>query len=165
MSYLKYETPLGTMMAKANDKGIMRLEFIDEEEELLSISDVCQFDENYNANPHLAKLGIELNAYFSGELKKFTVPMILQGTAFQMEVWKALKKIPYGSVASYGEISHQIKNPKAVRAVGAANGANNIAIVIPCHRVIGASGKMTGYAYGIWRKEWLLEHEKKNLSK
>ena len=165
MSYLKYETPLGTMMAKANDKGILRLEFIDEEEELLSIGDVCQFDENYAENPHLAKLGIELSAYFSGELKKFTVPLTLQGTAFQMEVWKALKKIPYGTVASYGDISHQIKNPRAVRAVGAANGANNIAIVIPCHRVIGSSGKMTGYAYGIWRKEWLLEHEKKHFSK
>lgn len=163
MSYLKYESPLGTILAKATDKGIHRLEFIDDEEELKSISDVPTYEDGCCINPHLTLLGKELGAYFIGELKNFTVPVVLIGTDFQVQVWETLKKIPYGQVVSYREISHQIKNPNAVRAVGAANGANKIALVIPCHRVIGASGKLTGYAYGLWRKEWLIEHEKKHL--
>ena len=101
-----------------------------------------------------------LEAYFAGDLTAIdALPVATKGTVFQRQVWAALRTIPAGTTISYGELSHRIGNPKAVRAVGLANGANPIAIVVPCHRVIGANGSLTGYAGGIERKQWLLEHE------
>jgi len=101
----------------------------------------------------------EIEEYFTGKRQQFEVPLDLQGTPFQRAVWKELLKIPYGGTVSYGEIARAIGNPKAVRAVGGANHRNPAAIVVPCHRVIGSDGSMTGYGSGIWRKEWLLKHE------
>jgi O-6-methylguanine DNA methyltransferase len=101
----------------------------------------------------------ELDAYFDGNLRQFTVPLQAPGTVFQESVWTALQKIPYGEVRSYGNIAAGIGKTTAVRAVGRANGDNRIAIIIPCHRVVGAAGELTGYGGGLWRKEYLLAME------
>jgi methylated-DNA-[protein]-cysteine S-methyltransferase len=106
----------------------------------------------------------QLEAYFEGELRSFDAPLGPLGTPFQRAVWAELTTIPYGAVASYGEIARRVGKPAASRAVGAANRSNPIAIVVPCHRVIGASGALTGYAGGMWRKEWLLKHEGYSLA-
>ncbi|TGD75301.1 methylated-DNA--[protein]-cysteine S-methyltransferase [Mangrovimicrobium sediminis] len=101
----------------------------------------------------------QLQAYFGGELKEFDLPLDLAGTGFQCEVWAALQAIPFGVTASYAELAERVGRPRAVRAVGQANGRNPLAIVVPCHRVIGADGSLTGYAGGVARKQWLLRHE------
>ncbi len=101
----------------------------------------------------------ELERYFSGDLHRFTVPLAPRGTAFQLRVWAALLAIPFGETRSYGEIAAEIGRPKAVRAVGQANGHNPISLIIPCHRVIGQDGSLTGYGWGVDRKRWLLAHE------
>jgi methylated-DNA-[protein]-cysteine S-methyltransferase len=105
------------------------------------------------------RVASQLDAYFEGSLRSFDVPLAPSGTTFQRSVWDELTQIPYGEVASYGAIAARLGRPTASRAVGAANRTNPIAIVVPCHRVIGANGALTGYAGGMWRKEWLLKHE------
>jgi methylated-DNA-[protein]-cysteine S-methyltransferase len=107
----------------------------------------------------LAELERQLDAYFSGASKAFDLPLAPKGTPFQVEVWTALQTIPYGATCSYGDIAKQIGRADAVRAVGAANGQNPIPIVIPCHRVIGANGSLTGFGGGLPMKQWLLAHE------
>jgi methylated-DNA-[protein]-cysteine S-methyltransferase len=102
----------------------------------------------------------ELNEYFAGSLTKFSVPIALHGTDFQCQVWRALRSIPFGETASYGEIAKRLGRPKAVRAVGGANGQNPICIFVPCHRVIGASGALTGFGGGLERKRYLLALER-----
>lgn len=101
----------------------------------------------------------ELDAYFGGSLRSFTVALAPAGTDFQQRVWQQLTRIPYGTTRSYGEQAIQLGSPAATRAVARANGDNPIAIIVPCHRVIGANGKLTGYGGGLWRKQWLLDHE------
>jgi methylated-DNA-[protein]-cysteine S-methyltransferase len=107
----------------------------------------------------LSSVVAQLEAYFEGTLHGFDVPLGAEGTAFQRAVWDELTRIPYGTVASYGEVARRVGKPSAARAVGAANHNNPIAIIVPCHRVVGANGSLTGYAGGVWRKEWLLKHE------
>jgi methylated-DNA-[protein]-cysteine S-methyltransferase len=104
----------------------------------------------------------QLTAYFAGELRKFEVALAGEGSAFQKRVWQALLDIPFGETESYGQLARRIGNEKASRAVGLANGRNPISIIVPCHRVIGANGSLTGYGGGIERKRWLLEHEKRS---
>jgi len=104
----------------------------------------------------------QLDAYFAGELTTFDLEMNLMGTAFQQGVWRQLSAIPYGETISYGELAGRVGNPNASRAVGLANGRNPIAIIVPCHRVIGADGSLTGYGGGLERKTWLLDHEKQH---
>ena len=101
----------------------------------------------------------QVAAYFAGTRRVFDLPLVLHGTAFQRQVWAQLREVPYGHTASYGDVAIAIGRPNAVRAVGAANGQNPISIVVPCHRVIGRDGSLTGYGGGLWRKEWLLRHE------
>jgi len=103
----------------------------------------------------------ELDQYFAGRLTKFATPLAFNGTPFQNAVWRELTRIPYGETISYLDLANRIENPKAVRAVGMANGANPIAIIVPCHRVIGSSGALTGYGGGLDRKTWLIEHERR----
>jgi methylated-DNA-[protein]-cysteine S-methyltransferase len=112
------------------------------------------------AQPHLAQAARELGAYFAGTLQRFTVALDAQGTPFQQQVWQALLGIPAGALSSYGAIAGQIGRPAAARAVGAAVGRNPIAIIVPCHRVVGAGGALTGYAAGLPRKEALLKLER-----
>jgi len=112
--------------------------------------------------PAVVAAGVaQLDEYFKRQRQTFDLPLELPGTAFQQQVWRQLLTIPYGQTASYLEIAQAIGNPQAVRAVGAANGRNPISIIVPCHRVIGANGQLTGYGGGLWRKEWLLAHEKR----
>jgi methylated-DNA-[protein]-cysteine S-methyltransferase len=113
------------------------------------------------AEPLLQQCIAQLQEYFEGSRKVFDLPLRQQGTAFQLTVWKALTHIPYGRTISYMELAKRINNVKAIRAVGTSNGSNNIAIIVPCHRVIGSDGSLTGYGGGLWRKQWLLEHENK----
>ena len=101
----------------------------------------------------------ELDRYFAGRLRQFSTPVALNGTPFQNTVWQELLRTPYGETISYLQLAKRIRNPKAVRAVGLANGANPVAIIVPCHRVIGKDGSLTGYAYGLEMKRWLLSHE------
>lgn len=104
----------------------------------------------------------EMEAYFAGSLRAFTFPVEQPGTDFQQTVWQQLIAIPYGQTISYMQLAKRINNPKSIRAVGTTNGRNQLAIVVPCHRVIGSDGSLTGYAGGLWRKKWLLEHEMKH---
>ena len=143
-------SPLGLLRINASDKGITNILFIDDQPSHThsnTIIDQCKF---------------QLSQYFDRKSFSFSVPMDTSGTHFQQSVWQALINIPYGEVASYRDIANSIHNPKAVRAVGAANGKNPISIIVPCHRVIGSDGSLTGYAWGIERKKWLLEHEAKS---
>ncbi len=151
------------MIACANDQGICMLEFSDRKALPTELKDISKY---FNANiiqgenPHFKILEKELLEYFDGKRQDFTVSLSPVGTEFQKEVWKVLRGIPYGTTRSYQEQAHILGNPKAVRAVANANGLNKISIIIPCHRVIGSDGKLTGYGGGIWRKQKLLELEK-----
>ena len=102
----------------------------------------------------------QLEEYFKGRRRKFNIPLLLKGTDFQKAVWRQLQKIPFGRTASYGDVARAIGRPRAFRAVGNANNKNPIPLIIPCHRVIGSDGKLVGFGGGIWRKQWLLDHEK-----
>ena len=115
------------------------------------------------SNPFLREAAQQLRSYFAGELREFDLPLDLRGTDFQLRVWRKLQEIPYGETRSYGDIARAIRSAKAVRAVGAANGANPISIVVPCHRVIGSNGKLTGYGGGLPLKKRLLEMERGSL--
>lgn len=159
----RIETPLGTMIACANENGICMLEFSDRKALPTELKEISKhFDANIvqGENPHFKTLEKELEEYFEGKLKDFTVPLAPVGTDFQKKVWKILRTIPYGTTRSYQQQSDILGIPKAVRAVANANGLNKISIIIPCHRVIGTNGTLTGYGGGIWRKQKLLELEK-----
>lgn len=159
----RIETPLGTMIACANENGICMLEFSDRKALPTEFKDISKhFDANIvqGENPHFKTLEKELEEYFEGKLKDFTVPLAPVGTDFQKKVWEILRTIPYGTTRTYQQQADILGNPKAVRAVANANGLNKISIIIPCHRVIGSNGTLTGYGGGIWRKQKLLELEK-----
>lgn len=140
-------SPLGELTVHATNQGITAVTFDDdsgEDESRSSLTDAaCQ----------------QLHDYFEGRLQTFTLPLVATGTAFQQQVWQALAMLPYGQTVSYSAIARQLGNPNAVRAVGMANSKNPIAIIVPCHRVIGANGALTGYAGGLSRKAYLLKHE------
>ena len=112
---------------------------------------------------HIKNTIIQLDEYFEGKRSKFNIPLVLSGTVFQNAVWNALQQIPYGQTVSYKNIAQAIGNVKACRAVGMANNRNPLPIIIPCHRVIGQNGALVGYAGQIWRKEWLLKHERQYI--
>ena len=162
----RIETPLGTMIACADEKGICMLEFSDRKAlptELKEISKHFNANIIQGENPHFTTLEDELAEYFAGKRRDFSVPLSPVGTQFQKNVWEVLRQIPYGTTRSYQEQANILGNPKAVRAVANANGLNKISIIIPCHRVIGTNGTLTGYGGGIWRKQKLLELEKSIL--
>lgn len=143
------KTPIGTAELKADNNGLLSVKFID-----LDITDVS------SRVPRILKEPIkQLTAYFNGELKEFNLKLNLKGTKFQKKVWQLLLKIPYGKTLSYLELSRQFGDESAIRAVAHANAVNPLWVIIPCHRVIGSDGSLTGYAGGLWRKEWLLNHE------
>lgn len=161
----RLETSLGTMYACAVQEGICLLEFTDRR---MLETEFRDLGKKFNANivqghnPHFALLEEQLREYFEGSRKAFTVPLCTPGSEFQLKVWSALREIPYGETRSYKQQAEHIGSPEAVRAVAQANGMNKIAIIIPCHRVIGGSGELTGYGGGIWRKKKLLDMEKMN---
>lgn len=157
-------TPLGTMIACASEKGICLLEFSDRkmlERELQLISKRFNTSIVPSENSLFKQLRQQLDSYFEGTLKEFTVPLDWVGSDFQKEVWKVLLQIPYGKTSTYAIQAKRIGKPSSVRAVANANGMNMISILVPCHRVIGSDGSLTGYGGGLWRKKKLLELEAK----
>jgi AraC family transcriptional regulator, regulatory protein of adaptative response / methylated-DNA-[protein]-cysteine methyltransferase len=162
----RLETPLGPMIAGANSEGICLLEFSDRrmlESEFKHLAKRLNANLVLGNNRHFETLKIQLSEYFSGKRKKFDLPLHTPGSPFQQSVWEQLQTIPYGTTRSYKEQATAIEKPEAIRAVANANGMNRIAIVIPCHRVIGSDGKLTGYGGGLWRKKYLLDFERNNL--
>ncbi len=159
-------TPLGPMIAGATDEGVCLLEFAERrmlETQLRRLARQAKAGFVPGSNEMLSRLDQELRDYFEGRLREFRVPLVIGGTEFQRRVWELLRTIPYGETRTYGEQAAAIGQPRAVRAVGRANGDNRIAIVIPCHRVVGGDGRLTGYGGGLRRKRALLEHESKTL--
>jgi len=161
----RLETPLGTMFACAAEQGICLLEFTDRkmlETELKSLAKQLNANIIQGANKHFDLLRRQLDEYFEGKRKEFTIQLFTPGTEFQQSVWKVLQTIPYGSTYSYKQQAIALKKPDAFRAVANANGMNRISIIITCHRVIGEDGNLIGYGGGLWRKKWLLDLEKQN---
>jgi methylated-DNA-[protein]-cysteine S-methyltransferase len=154
--YTVYESPIQTLRLVSDGRSLTGLYMMSEKHLLTSQNDWVE-DDSVAPFPEAKQ---QLTAYFAGTLNEFELPLQMQGTLFQQRIWEALKTIPYGATMSYGELAQQIGQPKASRAVGLANGRNPISIVVPCHRVIGANGKLTGYGGGIERKQWLLNHER-----
>lgn len=155
-------TPLGPMLLGATDQGVCLLEFTDRpmlETQLKRLIQRLGCVYAPGANAPSRQLETELEAYFAGSLRRFATPLVTPGSDFQQRVWRALGEIPFGHTRSYAEQARVIDAPAAVRAVARANGDNRIAIVIPCHRVVGSDGSLTGYGGGLWRKRWLLHHE------
>jgi len=145
------ETPIGTAKIAGDENGINSISVLDEK--IPSTQDIPDC---------LVEAVKELDAYFKGNLKEFTLKLNPIGTEFQKRVWKALAEVNYGKTRSYMELTKELGDEKAIRAVAAANGKNPLWIVIPCHRIIGSDGSLTGYAGGLWRKQWLLNHEQEN---
>ncbi len=158
----RFSTPLGPMYVACTEQGICLLEFTDRrmlESEFADLQKRLQAQIIVSNHNHIRQCLIEIDQYFEGTRTQFEVALDTPGTAFQNTVWEALRKIPLGQTRSYQDLALFINNPKAVRAVARANGMNRISIIIPCHRVIGSDGALTGYGGGLARKEWLLRHE------
>ncbi|MFT6925020.1 MAG: methylated-DNA-[protein]-cysteine S-methyltransferase [Psychromonas sp.] len=151
--YAYFKSPIGMLTLQANAQGLLGVWF---ETQNSQPENLGRLDKQ---QPILLQTIVQLEEYFSGTREYFTLPTALTGTAFQLRVWAALATIPFGKTWCYQELANAIGNPKAVRAVGLANSKNPISIIIPCHRVIGKNGKLTGYAGGIERKQALLKHE------
>jgi len=157
------ESPLGPMLAIASDAGLELLEFVDRralETELRELKRVLRGAIVPGDHPVLRQTSEQLREYFAGTRRDFDIPLNQHGSAFQLAAWNALCEIPYGETRSYTEMARRVGSPGAVRAIGRVNGQNQIAIVVPCHRVIRADGSLCGYGGGRWRKQWLLDHER-----
>ncbi len=156
------ESPVGTLFVGGSTAGVHRVEFLDsphdEEHQAVRLSADAGLPARRDAEG-AADAVAQLREYFAGSRTQFELPLAPRGTAFQRQVWLALRPIPHGTTTSYGAIAASIGRPTASRAVGAANGQNPIAIVVPCHRVVGSTGALTGYGGGMERKRWLLDHE------
>lgn len=152
-SYCHFQSPVGWIQIVGTPSSIEAVIYCDEmpEHQSLFVPKTLQHCQQ------------QLEAYFQGELQEFDLPLSPKGTDFQQRVWKELVQIPLGRTSTYLRVSQQLGDRKAIRAVGTANGRNPISIIVPCHRVIGSDGSLTGYAGGLWRKRWLLEHEQKMI--
>ena len=168
LAVCQIETPIGTMVGASTIKGLALLEFgslLQVSPQLDLLAEKIDCDWQLFENDVFIKLRQELQDYFKGDLKRFAVPLVPYGNAFSLMVWNVLQKIPYGKTWTYKYQAEFIGNPLAIRAIASANGRNPIAIIIPCHRVIGSNGSLTGYAGGIERKRWLLRLESENSPK
>ena len=154
----RFETPLGIVTAGADDEGVCLLDFADGGRAEVLVRRL-HISVHAGINPHLVALQRELSEWFAGQRRGFTVPLHPVGTSFQMQAWAALREIPFGATHSYGKQARAMGCPRSVRAVGGANGANPVPILIPCHRVIAGDGSLGGYSGGLWRKRWLLDFE------
>ncbi len=155
ISWTHLDSPIGRLTIFADRQGITEIRFANNAAPLPT-ADVSVSGQN---NHYLTLTIAQLNAYFEGRLKVFDLPLSLRGTDFQRGVWAQLQKVAHGTTASYGEIARAMDKPKAARAVGMANNKNPIPIIIPCHRIIGRNGSLTGFAGGLDTKRWLLAHE------
>jgi AraC family transcriptional regulator of adaptative response/methylated-DNA-[protein]-cysteine methyltransferase len=162
INIVRFTTPIGPMFGCATQQGVCLIDFTDRRMLETEFKELCK---KLNAvilpgdNPHLEQARAELDEYFAGKRKQFTVSLDTPGTAFQKSVWEILKKIPYGETRTYKQQAIALGNPKAIRAVASANGHNRVGIIIPCHRVIGSDGSLVGYGGGLHRKQWLLNLE------
>ncbi len=156
-----YPSPIGILKISFTASEIRRIDFMDEVEDLDG-NNGCFF-ENKKVRDTYNLIYDQLNEYFTGNRKDFDLPIMYNGTDFQIKVWKYLSEIPYGEVKSYKEVAKAIGKPSSVRAVGQANSKNPLALIIPCHRVISSEGNISGYKGGKKRKKWLLEHERKYM--
>lgn len=145
-----FRSEIGPIEIVGNPDGILTITFAEE-----------AFKSERNLPVCMSECLRQLEGYFKGRRQKFNVPLVLKGTDFQKAVWRQLQKIPFGQIASYGDVARAIGRPQAFRAVGNANNKNRIPLIIPCHRVIGSDGRLVGFGSGIWRKQWLLDHEKR----
>jgi methylated-DNA-[protein]-cysteine S-methyltransferase len=143
-----HRTPVGIALIMADDTHIIKVSIRDD-----------AVEETSTEHPILIEAIKQLDEYFNGDRRDFDLPINQPGSDFQQQVWQELLRIPYGKTITYGRQSANMKNPLAIRAIAAANGKNNLWVIVPCHRVIGSNGSLTGYAGGLWRKQWLLEHE------
>jgi methylated-DNA-[protein]-cysteine S-methyltransferase len=155
--YTWIESPIGRLLLVADDDGLREIAFAEgRTAPVVHPSWTC-------GGAFLREPVHQFHAFFAGELRDFDLPLNPQGTAFQQRVWKLLREIPFGETISYGELARRTGNPAASRAVGLANGSNPISIVVPCHRVIGSNGKLTGYGGGLENKRWLIDFERSQL--
>lgn len=151
-NYVAYtKSPIGLIKLTATHNAVTSILFVFPDTEM----------EEENTNDVLENCKQQLREYFSGKRKEFDIPIYQDGTEFQRRVWSELLKIPYGKTISYHQLAERLGDVKSIRAVGSANGKNKLSIIVPCHRVIGSDGSLTGYAGGLWRKKWLLDHEAK----
>lgn len=146
-----YSSPVGTLAITTKNNQLVRIDFIETKE-------IEKIENDFEKQIHL-----QLDEYFSGKRRTFSLPFSLSGTEFQKHAWAALTKIPYGETRSYAQQAGMVHKPRAARAIGNANNKNPLPIIIPCHRVIGANGSLAGYGGGVWKKVWLLSHEQKYL--
>jgi O-6-methylguanine DNA methyltransferase len=160
--YEVIHTPVGRLFVGASDEGLHLIKFLDQRDskgELIADLEVAAGETALRGGTAIEEPVRQLGEYFAGKLHSFDLPLAPKGTEFQLSVWQALRAIPSGVTTNYGAIASAIGKPTASRAVGAANGRNPISIVVPCHRVIGSNGTLTGYGGGLDRKAWLLNHE------
>ncbi|AXE29723.1 XRE family transcriptional regulator [Chromobacterium phragmitis] len=161
----RFTTPLGPMFVCASERGICLMEFVDRkmlETELSDLQRLLRARILAGENRHTRQAERQVGEYFAGTRSRFTLALDTPGSEFQQSVWQALQTIPYGGTASYAGQAERLGRPEAARAVARANGANRVAIVVPCHRVLGKDGSLTGYGGGLARKQWLLEHERRH---
>ena len=158
MGQIIYHSPIGALCIESADG--LELDSISFVEDLESAKDTT-----VTLSPLFRKVVKQLDTYFKGKLQAFNIPLHMDSTPFALNVWRALQEIPYGTTISYGELAERVDDPKATRAVGFANSNNPFAIIIPCHRVIGAQGQLVGYRWGLERKRWLLKHEQRYSGK
>ncbi|HVV55369.1 MAG TPA: methylated-DNA--[protein]-cysteine S-methyltransferase [Mucilaginibacter sp.] len=152
MTVIYHQTPIGIARIREEEGFISSVKLMD-----------LKADDEEASTPLLLDAANQLDEYFAGKRMVFDLPIKQPGSAFQQEVWQCLLEIPYGKTISYLQQSKMMNNPLAIRAIASANGQNHLAIVVPCHRVIGSDGSLTGYAGGLWRKKWLLENEARVL--
>ena len=153
MRFSVFASPIGELILSGDDRGLTAIAFAD-------ANTAPRVDATWTRDDRaFARVAQQLSAYFAGELTRFELDLAPRGTPFQQRVWEALQTIPFGATTTYGRLAGALGDPHATRAVGLANGRNPIPIVIPCHRVIGADGSLTGYGGGLRRKQWLLAHE------
>jgi AraC family transcriptional regulator of adaptative response/methylated-DNA-[protein]-cysteine methyltransferase len=163
----RIESPLGPLVAAATRDGICMLEFSGLKRlpaQLASLRRRFRAAAVSGRNKHIDRLERQLAEYFAGRRRRFDLPLITPGTSFQRRVWKELARIPYGETRTYGDLARRLRVPSAPRAVGRANGSNPVSILLPCHRLIGSGGDLTGYGGGLWRKRRLLELERGALA-
>jgi methylated-DNA-[protein]-cysteine S-methyltransferase len=153
--YSELNSPVGALLLLGDERLLKGL-YMHEQKHRPSLPEGCERNDKVFRPVHE-----QLRAYFAGRLRAFDVALCSEGSAFQQKVWRGLLKIPFGATESYGQLARRIGNEKASRAVGLANGRNPIGIIVPCHRVVGANGSLTGYGGGLTRKQWLLEHERR----
>lgn len=144
-----YSSPIGWVEITATGEGIVSVLFVENQTKAVS----------ENLPVYVTKCHTQLDEYFKGNRQTFDLPLIVKGTEFQMQVWEELAHIPYGKLTTYKALAHKLQSPAAIRAIGNANSRNRLCLIVPCHRVVGSDTNLVGYAGGLWRKEWLIEHE------